>query len=72
MIGRSDALHNITYNIDSLDSNTAYQIIVQAIGTLGSTNSTTIVLYTIPNKVQGKLPATILKVYYNTTLMYLQ
>lgn len=56
-IGRSDPFHNVTYSIGGLDSNTAYQVIVQANGPLGSTNSTTIIFYTIPDKVQGILPA---------------
>lgn len=51
---RSVALIGTTYNIDGLDSNTAYQVLVMASDPLGSTNSTNTKFYTTPNDVQGK------------------
>ena len=54
MIGKSDALNGIMFTIENLLSNTAYHVVVQANGPLGSVNSTSKVFYTTPNKVQGK------------------
>ena len=53
VIYRSDALINTTYNIDGLDSNSAYQVIVQANGHLGNTSSDSKELFTTPNEIQG-------------------
>ena len=54
-IGKSDVLNDIMFTIESLLSNTAYHVVVQANGPLGSVKSTSKVFYTTPNKVQGKL-----------------
>ena len=54
MIGKSDALNGIMFTIENLLSNTAYHVVVQANGPLGSVNSTSKVFYTTPNKVKGK------------------
>ena len=54
VIGKSDALNDIMFTIENLLSNTAYHVVVQANGLLGSVNSTSKVFYTTPNTVQGK------------------
>ena len=54
VIGKSDVLNDIMFTIENLLSNTAYHVVVQANGPLGSVNSTSKVFYTTPNKVQGK------------------
>ena len=52
--GQSDALSNTTtYNIKGLDSNSAYQVIVQARGLLGNSSSDIKELHTTPNQIQG-------------------
>ena len=54
VIGRSDALSDTTtYNIKGLDSNSAYQVIVQARGLLGNSSSDFKELHTMPNQIQG-------------------
>ena len=54
MDGRSDALNGTTYNIEGLDSNSAYQVIVQASGPLGNNSSALKKFYTTPKKIEGK------------------
>ena len=42
-----------SYEIKDLDSNTAYQVLVQAIGPLGRTDSRPKVFYTKPLAISG-------------------
>ena len=49
MIHNSSELLDITqYMIQNLHSNTAYTVVVQANGPLGSVNSTNVTFYTLP------------------------
>ena len=53
-IARSVALNDTKFIIEDLLSNTAYDIVVMAIGPLGNVNSTTKVLYTAASEIQGE------------------
>ena len=59
-ISKSVALNNTEFVIEDLLSNTAYHVVVLAIGPLGRVNSTTELFYTPPKQIQGNLPNGIL------------
>ena len=50
-VGRSDTVSGTMYRIEGLVSNTAYQVMVQAIGQLASINSSVKVFYTAPKAI---------------------
>ena len=50
-VGRSDTVSGTMYTIDGLLSNTAYQVMVQAIGQLVSINSSIEIFYTTPKAI---------------------
>ena len=54
-LGSSVTLYGNTYNIEGLDSNTKYEVMVQAVGTFGNINSTIKVFYTTPNEMKGNI-----------------
>lgn len=47
------AFNGTIFDIEGLDSNTAYHVMVQAIGPLGSINSTLNEFYTTPTEIKG-------------------
>lgn len=56
-IGRSVLFNDTMFNIEGLDSNSVYQVIVQAGGPLGNTSNAFKEFYTRPKEIQGN--------YYN-------
>lgn len=52
-VDRSKAFNRTTYHIEGLNSNTAYQILVQAFGPLGKTDSYIQKFYTTPVEISG-------------------
>ena len=54
-ISKSVALNDTKFVIEDLLSNTAYHVAVLASGPLGNVNSTSKVVYTTPEQIQGKV-----------------
>ena len=54
-ISKLVALDDTKFVIEDLLSNTAYHVVVLAIGPLGNVNSTHMVFYTTPEQIEGKV-----------------
>ena len=54
-LGRSVALNEFKFVIEDLHSNTAYHVMMMASGPLEVVNSTSKVIYTTPEQIQGKV-----------------